>query len=88
MTTEGAIREKFRALDALLDEHTRRVWAATEANTLGYGGISLVARAMGVSRRAIAMGLREITEGDRVPEGFLTQMYARFWNDLADHASA
>ena len=20
--------------------------------------------------------------------GFLTQMYARFWNDLADHASA
>ena len=22
------------------------------------------------------------------PQGFLTQMYARFWNDLADHASA
>ena len=21
-------------------------------------------------------------------DGFLTQMYARFWNDLADHASA
>ena len=69
MTTEGAIREKFRALGTLLDEHTRRVWAATEANTFGYGGVSLVARATGISRRAIAMGLREITEGDIVLEG-------------------
>jgi len=69
MTTEGAIREKFRALGTLLDEHTRRIWAATEANTFGYGGVSLVARATGISRRAIAMGLREITEGDIVLEG-------------------
>ena len=25
---------------------------------------------------------------DGLRKGFLTQMYARFWNDLADHASA
>jgi hypothetical protein len=69
MTTEAAIREKFRALDTLLDEHTRRVWAATEASALGYGGVSLVARATGISRRAIAVGLREIAEGDVLAEG-------------------
>jgi DDE family transposase len=69
MTTEATIRQKFCALFKLLDEHTRRVWAATEASTLGYGGISLVARATGISRRAIAVGLREISAGDSLPEG-------------------
>ena len=69
MTTEAAVRLKFSALAKLLDERTRRVWAATEADALGYGGISLVARATGISRRAIAVGLREIAEGDTPPEG-------------------
>ena len=69
MRTEGTIGRKFRALGSRLDEHTRRVWAATEARALGYGGISLVARATGISRRAIAVGLREIKEGDVLPEG-------------------
>ncbi len=69
MTTEAAIRRKFRALASRLDEHTRRVWAATEASDLGYGGISLVARATGISRRAILVGLRQIKEGDILPEG-------------------
>lgn len=69
MTTEAAIRVKFRALASRLDEHTRRVWAATEANSIGYGGVSMVARATGISRRAIAVGLREIEEGDILPEG-------------------
>ena len=69
MTTEAAIRRKFEALGTLLDERTRRVWAATEASALGYGGVSLVARVTGISRRAIAVGLREIAEGDTPPEG-------------------
>ena len=69
MTTEAAVRLKFSALAKLLDERSRRVWAATEADALGYGGISLVARATGISRRAIAVGLREIAEGDTPPEG-------------------
>ena len=69
MTTETAIRVKFRTLASRLDEHTRRVWAATEAGSIGYGGISLVARATGISRRAILVGLREIKEGNILPEG-------------------
>lgn len=69
MTSEASIREKFRALAARFDEHTRRLWAATEAGALGYGGISLVARATAISRRAICVGLREITTGTILPEG-------------------
>lgn len=69
MAIETAIRVKFRALATRLDEHTRRVWAATEARAIGYGGISLVARATGISRRAILVGLGEIEDGYFPPEG-------------------
>ena len=69
MTAESAIREKFRSLGSFLNEHTRRVWAATEANALGYGGASLVARATKISRRAILVGQREIKTGNVLPEG-------------------
>jgi hypothetical protein len=69
MTTEAAIRRKFQVLASRLDEHTRRVWAATEASALEYGGISLVARATGISRRAILVGLREIKGGNILPQG-------------------
>jgi hypothetical protein len=69
MMTETGIRRKFNALASCLNEHTRRVWAATEASALGYGGISLVARATGISRRAILVGLREVERGDILPEG-------------------
>ena len=69
MTDEATIGEKFRALAGRLDEPTRRLWAATEAQALGYGGISLVARATGVSRRAILVALREIASGDILPQG-------------------
>ena len=44
-------------------------------------------------RRAFVMGelegnYQQLDYGALKTEGFLTQMYARFWNDLADHASA
>ena len=69
MMMEAAIQQKFNALASCLNEHTRRVWAATEARALGYGGISLVARATGISRRAILVGVREIERGDILPAG-------------------
>jgi hypothetical protein len=48
----------------LLNERTRRLTAANEALQLGYGGVSLVHRACGLSRKAIAKGMSEIQEGD------------------------
>ena len=40
-------------------ERSRRLWAATEARALGYGGIALVARATGLSPATIGRGLTE-----------------------------
>ena len=40
----------------------RRLVAAAESAVLGYGGVSLVARATGVSRRAITEGLKELSQ--------------------------
>lgn len=69
MVTEAEVQQKYQVLAGRLDEHTRRIWAATEAGSLGYGGISLVARATGISRRAILVGLREIQAEDVLPTG-------------------
>ena len=54
------IRHKYRALAPLLNERTRRCWAATEAQALGYGGISVVAEVMGIARGTIHAGLMEV----------------------------
>ena len=69
MEIEAAIRGKYDSLGPRLDEYTRRIWAATEAKALGYGGISLVSRATGISRRAILVGTREIETGEMPPQG-------------------
>lgn len=54
------IEEKYRALSGHLDEATLRLWAAVEARALGQGGVSAVARAVGLSRTTIYAGLREL----------------------------
>lgn len=54
------LRDKYAALAPLLNERTRRCWAATEARALGYGGISLVAEALGIARGTIHAGLAEV----------------------------
>src|SRR2546425_5687570 len=43
-----------------MDERRRRQWAAAEAREVGWGGVSLVARATGLSRPTIIAGLREL----------------------------
>jgi len=54
---------KFRAIWPHLDERTHRLMAASEAKVLGYGGVSLVSRACGLSRKAIPKGIQEIEIG-------------------------
>ena len=46
-------------LEGSLNERSRRLWAAAEAQALGYGGASLVAEATGISRSTIIRGLQE-----------------------------
>ena len=64
MSSIAVLARKFRAIWPLLDERTRRVMAANEAMGLGYGGVSMVHRACGLSRKAIGKGILEIEQGD------------------------
>lgn len=61
------IRQKFEALLDDLDERARRRWAAVEAQALGRGGITLVAKATGMSRVTIRAGLRELNDPNPLP---------------------
>jgi len=54
------VRRKFAALEPVLDERARRQWAAAEALELGWGGISAVAEATGMSRVTISNGIGEV----------------------------
>jgi len=54
------LRRKYRALQLTLTERQRRLWAATEAEALGRGGVAALRRATGMSYDTIARGLREI----------------------------
>ena len=59
----GAIAEmseKFERIRPHLNESGLRLWVANEALSLGYGGVSKVARATGVSRTTIHAGVAEL----------------------------
>jgi Rhodopirellula transposase DDE domain len=60
--TIGRIRRKYQSLLPEMDERRRRQWAAAEARELGWGGVSLVAHATGLSRPTIMAGLRELDQ--------------------------
>lgn len=65
------IRRKYRSLSVEMDERGRRQWAGAEARELGWGGVTAVASATGLSRTTITAGLRELDlpAGQRAAEG-------------------
>ena len=65
MLDADLIRRKFAALGPLLDERSRRIWAATEARALGWGGVSLIAAATGIARNTVHAGVKELSESPR-----------------------
>ena len=73
METSCELRARLAGVWPLLDERTRRLVAAYESLALGYGGISKVSRACGLSRKAIAKGIREIETGTAPPPGRVRQ---------------
>src|SRR2546426_9221067 len=60
MQSPSGVQAKLASVWRLLDERTRRLMAANEARAWGRGGISEVSRACGLSRKAIAKGIKEI----------------------------
>ncbi len=67
MREHATVERRFSLLEPLLDERMRRLIAAAEAQVLGYGGVSTVARQTGVSRRAIAVGINELNHAAPPP---------------------
>ena len=54
------IKSRYRALVPVMDERMRRQWAATEAQTYGWGGLSAVSDATGMSRNTVRKGIAEL----------------------------
>ena len=59
-----SIELKYKSVFHYLNEKGRRIWAASEAKTLGYGGVAAVAKATGISRTTIHVALLELDEAD------------------------
>ena len=58
----NAVKLKFELIKPELDERSRRLWAAAEANSLGYGGVAAVSRAIGIAESTIRIGKRELAD--------------------------
>jgi len=54
------IRDKYDTLKESLNERSRRLWAATEARSLGRGGAAAVIAATGMSSATVYKALREL----------------------------
>ena len=57
---EASVRQKFVALKSGLSERMRRLWAGAEAESLGHGGVALVARATGIAISTVRAGRDEL----------------------------
>lgn len=56
------IKKRYELLESFLNEKQRRLLAAAEAEIFGYGGLSIVSRATGLSRNTIKAGRVDLNE--------------------------
>lgn len=63
MIDERGIEMRWKLVGATLNERQRRLMAASEARSHGYGGVAAVARVTGMSRRTIQRGLADLDQG-------------------------
>src|SRR5437660_12087994 len=69
MKEEAAIKRRFEQVAGKLNERARRLVAASEAMALGWGGISAVSCATGLSRKASSYGIKGLQEEEAIGEG-------------------
>ena len=62
MDSLAGVRDRFTALEQVLDEKSRRLLVAAESKAWGRGGISVVSKATGVSRQVIRQGRKELEQ--------------------------
>ena len=64
MINAANIKQKYALLKRVLNERTRRLFAGAEAKAMGWGGITAVAEATGISRVTIWRGIEELDSQD------------------------
>jgi hypothetical protein len=64
-----ALARKFEVLAGVLDERTRRLVAAAEAAAIGFGGVTVVAQASGLSRGTVIRGIAELKTAPKPARG-------------------
>lgn len=69
MLRHDDICQRYHLLWASLDERGRRLFAATEAKVIGYGGISALSKITGLPRSSIARGISELSSEPRLESG-------------------
>ena len=79
------VRKKFLILSPVLNERSRRLWAAAEAQAIGYRGQTLVARATGISRTTIHKELRRLASGVPIEVGKRVRSPGGGRKALTDH---
>ena len=69
MPDAEGLAHKFEVLARVLDERTRRLVAAAEAEALGFGGVTAVAQASGLSRGTVIRGIAELRTAPKSARG-------------------
>jgi Rhodopirellula transposase DDE domain len=70
MIDSAAIRKRYEAVVSYLDERQLRLFAASEAQAAGRGGILAVSLVTGIARSTIGRGLHDLREGvANLPQG-------------------
>lgn len=54
------VKSKYQQLAFCLNEKSKRLWAATEANSIGRGGINIVHKGTGIDFKTISKGVKEL----------------------------
>ena len=60
---EATLVAKYVVMGPLLNERTRRLWAAAESVAIGFGGDAIVSSATGLARQTIRNGRLELAQG-------------------------
>ena len=62
------VKQRYELMDGHLSEKDKRLWAASEANTIGRGGDTIVCQATGISRVTIGKGKKELADKTDGPQ--------------------
>src|SRR6516165_7877739 len=91
MVDADAIRQRWEAVGAKLDERGRRLFAAAEARTAGRGGLAMVSKITGLARSTINRGEDDLDTqpllADTVRKELVKLGFSRQSNRKADEGS-